>query len=182
MVGSPPDAVRTILRSLLARLASLPPHSLRFGKTAGGKPYLVGSDAVSFNLSHSRDCSLIALSRGGEIGCDIENRFRADDDVDQLSPLILHPAEQEEMDRLAAPERRAAFKRYWVRKEAALKAAGSGFLKDPRAVIVGQDRAQTRWPGQDGPVLHLHNQQLADDCVAAVASMDPACSWCLLQA
>ncbi len=117
------------------------------------------------------------MSLGGEIGCDVEDRFRDDDDVDELGAVVLHPVEQQEMLRLAAPQRQEAFKRYWVRKEAALKAAGSGFLKDPRAVIVGLDRAQPVWDNVDGPAMNIHERQLGPNCFAAVASSDAACSW-----
>ena len=169
------------LRAVLGKLTGRPPESLQFEITAEGKPYLAGNDGIAFNLSRSRSHALIALSLGGEIGCDIEDRFRDDDDVDELGALVLHPAEQQEMIRLPAADRQEAFKRYWVRKEAVLKAAGSGFLKDPRAVIVGLDRAQPSWVGVEGPVLNLYERRLADDCLAAVASMDPGCSWHLLQ-
>jgi len=183
LVESPPARIemRNLLRLVIGQITARSPKSLRFETTGAGKPYLVGDHPIAFSLSHSQSHSLIALSLGGEIGCDIEDRFRSDDYVDQLSQSILHPVEQQEMDLLAAPDRQDAFKRYWVRKEAALKAAGSGFLKDPRAVIVGLDLAQTRWDGHDGPALNLHNQRVAQDCFAAVASMDEACAWYLLQ-
>ena len=162
---------------VLGSLTGRPPQSLRFEASPAGKPYLAGNDSIAFNLSHSRSYSLIALSLDGEIGCDVEDRFRDDDDVDELGAVVLHPVEQQEMLRLAAPQRQEAFKRYWVRKEAALKAAGSGFLKDPRAVIVGLDRAQPVWANVDGPAMNIHERQLGPDCFAAVASADAACSW-----
>lgn len=169
--------MRNTLRLVIGRITARSPDSLRFETTSAGKPYLVGDSSVAFSLSHSRSYSLIALSLGGDVGCDVEDRFRSDDDVDQLSPSILHAVEQQEIERLPAPDRQEAFKRYWVRKEAALKAAGSGFLKDPRTVIVGLDLLQTRWDGHDGPVLNLHDQRVAEHCFAAVASMDQACDW-----
>lgn len=168
------------LRRVLGNLTGRPPQSLQFETTAEGKPYLAGNDRIAFNLSRSRSHSLIALSLSGEIGCDIEDRFRDDDDVDELGAVVLHPVERQEMSCLAAPDRQDAFKRYWVRKEAVLKAAGSGFLKEPRAVIVGLDRAQPSWDGADGPAFNIHEKQLGVDCFAAVASADPACSWHLL--
>jgi phosphopantetheinyl transferase len=173
--------MRNILRMVLGQITARSPEALRFETTSAGKPYLAGDHPVAFSLSHSRSRSLIAVALSGDIGCDVEDRFRTDDDVGQLSPSILHPVEQQEMDALAAPKRQDAFKRYWVRKEAALKAAGSGFLKDPRGLIVGLDFAQARWSENGGPDLYLHNRQLGQDCFAAVASMDPDCAWCLLQ-
>jgi 4'-phosphopantetheinyl transferase len=169
--------VGEIARTVLGVLTRRAPQSLRFEASPSGKPYLAGNDSIAFNLSHSRSYSMIALSLGGEIGCDVEDRFRDDDDVDELGAVVLHPVEQQEMLHLAAPQRREAFKRYWVRKEAALKAAGSGFLKDPRTVIVGLDRAQPVWDNADGPAMNIHERQLGPDCFAAVASSDAACSW-----
>ena len=150
--------VGDLVRMVLGALTGRPPQSLRFEASPAGKPYLAGNDSIAFNLSHSRSYSLIALSLGGEIGCDVEDRFRDDDDVDELGAVVLHPVEQQEMLRLAAPQRQEAFKRYWVRKEAALKAAGSGFLKDPRTVIVGLDRAQPVWDGRRWPG-HEHSRE-----------------------
>jgi len=168
------------LRHVLGKLTGRPPQSLQFETTAEGKPYLAGNDGIAFNLSRSRSHSLIALSLSGEIGCDIEDRFRDDDDVDELGAVVLHPVERQEMIRLPAADRQDAFKRYWVRKEAVLKAAGSGFLREPRAVIVGLARAQPTWDGADGPAFNIHEKQLGVDCFAAVASADAACSWHLL--
>lgn len=180
LVISERAAVEPALRSLLGRATGRSPPSLRFGKTGNGKPYLLGPGSIPFNLSNSRTCSLLALTLNGDIGCDIEDRFRDEDDVDELGSFVLHPVEQQEMSRLAVADRREAFKRYWVRKEAVLKAAGSGFLKEPRAVIVGLDRAQPSWDGADGPAFNIHERQLGVDCFAAVAGADTACSWHLL--
>lgn len=173
-------AVGTVLRSVLAMLAGRPPESIRFEKAAEGKPYLAGGSGIAFNLSHSRRYSLIALSLSGEVGCDIEDRF-TDEDVAGLCPLILHPAELEAMHRLAAQDRQDALRRYWVRKEAVLKATGSGFLSDPRNLITGQEDRQARWTAQAGPSFSIHNQLVEPGCVAAVASMDPVCIWHLLR-
>lgn len=176
---SPRQAARETLRSLLARSMSCPPESLRFAQSASGKPYLVGRDAPAFNLSHSRGFSLIALSTAGEIGCDIEDRF-TDEDASDLWPLILHPQELEAMDGLATQDRLEAFRRYWVRKEAVLKAVGSGFLEDPRRLIVGLHERHARWASQEGPPFVVHNQLIDIGYPAAVASMDPSCAWYLL--
>lgn len=178
--SKPSLATRAVLCSVLAKLTGRRPEALQLETNSAGKPYLTGKDPIAFSLSHSKAHSLIALSLGGEIGCDIEDRFRDDDDVDELGAVVLHPMERQEMSRLAAMDRQSAFRRYWVRKEAVLKAAGSGFLKDPRAVIVGLERAQPTWDGVNGSVFNLHEKQLGPDCFAAVASADAACSWHLL--
>ena len=178
----PRAEMQVLLRRVLGKLTGVPPQSLQFETAVQGKPYLTGNNPIAFNLSHSRRHSLIALSLGGDIGCDIEDRFRENDDVDELAAVILHPVERQEMKLLSGSQQQEAFKRYWVRKEAVLKAAGSGFLKDPRVVVVGLDRVQPTWDGAVGPAMNIHEKQLAADCFAAVASGDAACSWHLLAA
>jgi len=143
------------------------PDSLRIASTPQGKPYVEGADAIQFNVSHARDYSLVALSRSRDVGCDIEDRFEAAD-VDRLGPLVLHRDEAEAVNRLQGQARQDAFRRCWVRKEALLKAAGSGFLGDPRHVRP-EDSA---WV--------VHEKQIDASCTAAVAGTDAICAWHLL--
>jgi len=164
------------LRSILAKIAACPEQALRLARTEHGKPYLEGSDAIRFNVSHAKSHSLIAISRSETIGCDIEDRITADD-ATKLSPLVLHPTELETLNRLPMQERQDAFRQYWVRKEAVLKASGSGFLDDPRRVVAGLDNARAAWSPGDGPRFHLHNRWIEAGCVAAVAGHDAACHW-----
>lgn len=173
-------ATRTVLHSILGKLTNQAPESLRFGKTQQGKPYLEGADPIRFNVSHSKSHSLVALSRSGSVGCDIEDRF-SEDDGSQLNPLVLHAEETQAMNLLRADARQDAFRRYWVRKEAVLKALGSGFLEDPRQLIVSLDGPRARWAGREVLPFTLHERRIQAGCVAAVASMEPACSWhCLV--
>lgn len=173
------QAAWAMLRGLLGTLISCPPGELRFVKSPRGKPAVERAGAPSFNLSHSRGLSLIALSWSGDIGCDIENRF-TEDDVLGLGESILHPSELEPLRQMAPAERRDAFRRYWVRKEAVLKAAGSGFLRDPRLVVTGLEARHPTWIGDEGPALVIHDGLVTVDCAASVASLDAHCRWHLL--
>jgi phosphopantetheinyl transferase len=169
---SPPGAVRSaavhaLVRKVLVHLTQVAPSALRIAKTQRGKPYLERANPIRFNVSHARAYSLVALSHAGEIGCDIEDRFDADD-VDRLGPLVLHAQELEALVHVHGAERQDALRRCWVRKEALLKAAGSGFLEDPRNVLAQDAR------------LALHECEVAPGCSAAVASADAACTWHLL--
>lgn len=170
------EATRTALRSILGRLLGRSPGSILFETSGEGKPRIAGGSDIAFNLSHSRGYSLIALSRTGDIGCDIEDRF-TNEDVSGLCPLVLHPSELDAMEGLAVQERVEAFRRYWVRKEAVLKASGSGFLTDPREVITGQEDPRATWGAQSGIPFAIHNLRIGDGCLAAVASMDSVCVW-----
>lgn len=178
-LGADRERVWRIVRRTLGVLLGLADDDLLVERTAEGKPFLRQDHPFWFNVSHGAACSLLAVSRTGEIGCDIEDRFTGED-VSALCPLILHPQEQEAMVRLAVQDRAEAFRRYWVRKEAVLKAAGSGFLTDPRHLITGQEDRHAKWTSQPGPSLFIHNQSVDSGCAAAVASMDAGCVWAVL--
>ena len=96
----------------------------RFQHTVEGQPYLPG-EAFSFSLSHADGLSVLACAPEGRIGVDLAH---APDAVlaAQLSPSFFTPAEQQALaQRLFTPLQ------LWSRKEAVLKAAGSGLLLDP---------------------------------------------------
>lgn len=174
--------VRDLLRRVIGRLTAQAPETVAIAISSAGKPYLTGDRWPAFSLSHGRTYSLIALSESGKIGCDIEDRFDGKGGVAELVHSILHPEELQQWSALPAQEQADAFKRCWVRKEAVLKAAGTGFLKEPRSVIVGLDTPQAAWPVDPAMNLNLHMRRVADDCFAAVASFDARCDWHVLDA
>jgi 4'-phosphopantetheinyl transferase len=54
-----------------------------------------------------------------------------------VAEALLSSAEAATLERLAAPERDRVFARAWVRKEAVLKALGTGLAIDSRLIEVG---------------------------------------------
>jgi phosphopantetheinyl transferase len=121
---------RSMLRVVLGAYLSVDPERLRFATTAEGKPYLPGQK-LRFNLSHSGDGVLLALVHGIDVGVDLEATGR-NIDVDALAAASLSEAEWLGIDAIDEPERRRAILRQWTRKEALLKAEGSGLVYDPR--------------------------------------------------
>ena len=127
---------RAALRTALGRTLDVRPDSLTFAEGPGGRPELVESDVpVSFNLSHSGDLCLIAISTDGPVGIDVEE-MRA---VPELASLVRARFAASEADAiLAEPEegRLRAFYRCWTRKEAYLKATGAGIGAGIDGVVV----------------------------------------------
>lgn len=79
---------------------------------------------VSFNVSHSANLCLIAISEEGAVGCDIQT-CSASVDIDSIA-CSFHRKEQELLSALEPQARRQAFYRLWTRKEAVMKADGRG--------------------------------------------------------
>ncbi len=88
------------LRDVLSRYLQCEPHDLKFSANEYGKPFLDRSNDFSrsknieFNLSHSGDFALIAVTRGRKVGVDVEH-IRADIELEDLarrnfSPRILN--------------------------------------------------------------------------------------------
>lgn len=121
-------AARGILRDILSRYTGRPPAALEFGYHASGKPYVMGETGLGepeFNLSHSKEMALYALTRGRRVGVDVE-LIRPHTDLSRIAERFYAAREAEALRDLPPEERAEAFFRCWTRKEAYLKARGEG--------------------------------------------------------
>jgi len=118
---------RTALRGILARWSGLPPNRVPIVIDPQGRPELgpdLGS-SLSFNLSHAGEVALVAVRAGGAVGVDVEV-VDSSRPLEALAERYFSRREREAMARLPVEERVAAFFQVWTRKEAFLKAVGTG--------------------------------------------------------
>ncbi|MFO0725093.1 MAG: 4'-phosphopantetheinyl transferase superfamily protein [Myxococcota bacterium] len=116
---------RASLRKALAARLGTTPEALAFHYEEHGKPRLKG-DALIFNLSHSGERAVIAISSGPRVGVDIE-AARPEVDIHGLAEYTYSPAEFASFLSLPESLRRAGFFRCWTSKEAFVKTLGLGF-------------------------------------------------------
>ncbi|MGB8681806.1 MAG: 4'-phosphopantetheinyl transferase superfamily protein [Candidatus Binatus sp.] len=117
---------RGVLRALLGRYLNRAPESLAFSYNTHGKPALDSeSDAIRFNLSHSHGTALYAVTRGREIGVDLEF-IRCDLEAEQIAERFFSHREIATLRALPLSLRKYAFFLCWTRKEAYIKARGDG--------------------------------------------------------
>lgn len=119
---------RGTLRVLLGHYLQTPPAQLAFTYNAYGKPQLAGDAEtlpLQFNLSHSGEHALYAITPQRIVGIDIE-WMRANIEYRDLARHVFSPYEQAVLAALPVPEQRVAFYRGWTRKEAFIKARGMG--------------------------------------------------------
>lgn len=130
-------AARGALKVLLGTWVGQSPEQLRLSTRDGGKPWMPDHPGVFFNLSHSQDRALIAVTHTGEVGVDLEV-LRPEPGLPALAGRVFTPGEQAELlsDGEAADLVHRFF-RGWTRKEACLKAAGWGLALDPQDFEVG---------------------------------------------
>lgn len=114
------------LRFLLARYIPCDPEEITFAAGTFGKPRLLApATDISFNLSHSGEMVLIAISRGCEVGVDVEH-VSEDIQFEQIATHCFEPRDVWEV-RIAPPQERVSrFFDIWTRMEARLKADGAG--------------------------------------------------------
>ncbi len=117
-------AGRAALRRILGAEVGREPETLAFEYSPAGKPSLPrGEPDVHFNLSHSDQWALVAVTRIGAVGVDIEKR-RPLADVLRLAQTAFSANELEELRGVAPSGREDAFFAGWTRKEAYIKARG----------------------------------------------------------
>jgi 4'-phosphopantetheinyl transferase len=132
-------AARGTLRLILAQYLAQAPADLRFETGRHGKPALApGTLDLRFNVSHSDDLALYAVSEGREVGVDLE-RIREDLSVEDIARRSFSRSEVEGLLSLPPPARTSAFFACWTLKEAYLKARGEGLTAalDGFAVPIG---------------------------------------------
>ena len=116
---------RSLVRIVLGTRLGVAPRDVAVSRTDTGKPIVAAG--AHFNVSHSGDLVLLALSADRPIGVDVERR-RDVSRVPALSQRWLTPTERRDFERLCTsgtPES-DAFLRVWSLKEAQLKALGVG--------------------------------------------------------
>ena len=174
-------AGRGLLRLLLGRHLEREPAELDFIYQPGGKPELGPSQGgVHFNLAHFEDTLLLAVSRLGPLGVDLE-RVRDLPDLEGLVGRFFSVREATAFARLPAPEKPQAFFNLWTRKEAWLKATGDGIaqgLDKVEVTFLPKEPARLlALPASDAPQdWTLHELQPAPGFVGALALKQPTFS------
>jgi 4'-phosphopantetheinyl transferase len=121
---------RLRLREMLAALLAIPPRAVPIQLGVHGKPALARGlqrSGVRFSIAHCDELMLVALSRIGEVGIDVE-RVRPIERWARVADRVFNPAERAKIGREIASgdEPSAVLLRFWCRGEAELKAIGSG--------------------------------------------------------
>jgi 4'-phosphopantetheinyl transferase len=147
-------AARGFLRAVLAGYLNRPASEIRFRYHDLGKPALAddqNAGNLQFNLSHSAEGALLAVTRGLALGIDLE-LVRPMENMLSLAARYFAAREAQELERVAPAQQELAFFNCWTRKEAILKACGKGLsLPLDRFVVSFQ-------PGEPARVLDVAGQ------------------------
>jgi 4'-phosphopantetheinyl transferase len=134
---------RGSLRSLLSKYVHMPPDRILFDYNASGKPRLRHSPVTDFqfNLAHSGELAVIAITLGCEVGVDVE-QLREVPHWHEIAERYFHPSELAALENLPAAAQLPSFLQCWTGKEAVLKAIGAGVTR-PLDFYVGHVQPAT---------------------------------------
>lgn len=169
---------RGALRHVLAEYAGVVPAEIRFTYERRGKPHLVrsqGGDRIGFNTSHSRDMSVFAVARDRSVGVDLEF-IRNDYDHEEIARRWFSPREYEMLQQLPASLQQRGFFTVWSRKEAVVKALGTGISHRLSSFSVSvspempAEILETSWDGSQRDAWSIHDIPLPIDYAGAVVA------------
>ncbi|MGW7237418.1 4'-phosphopantetheinyl transferase family protein [Streptomyces sp. NPDC054804] len=144
-------ASRLLLRHAAAHALGAAPADIDVARAPEGRPFLRGCEELDVSVSHTGDLAVVALSRSGRVGVDVESAART---VGGLGEEVLTAPELAALAHLPDARRARALLRLWTLKEAYAKALGHG-LRLPFAsfgfIPLPQERS-TPAPYADGPV------------------------------
>lgn len=163
---------RAMLRHLLAHLTMGQAAELTWQIGPHGKPHLAGQPArLHFNLSHSGAWALLATSASVELGVDLEE-LAARAHLVNMASRILCPEERAALERVEL-DASDTLLTAWVRKEACLKALGTGLIREMDTVALGAGQAHTATHARQAlgemPSTHWRDVELPPDCPSRAA-------------
>ena len=177
-------AARAVVGLVLGAHTGCPPARLRIDRPCPqcdrphGKPRLADVPELHFSVSHSAGCVVVAVSRDGPVGVDVEEVESWETaDLDDVAVLTLAPEERAVLSRSPADVRAAVFTAYWTRKEAAVKATGAGLTAALDEIAVSSPSTTPRvlrWGDPAaGPPPVLHVLRPPHGYAAALATARP---------
>lgn len=119
---------RSALRQILGKYMDVPAGDIRFSYLENGKPLLCavpGRLAPHFNVSHSADMGVVAVTAAGPVGIDVEELRPVPDALD-IGRNFLAPGEAALLKQCTGLALSETFLRIWTCKEACVKATGAG--------------------------------------------------------
>lgn len=120
--------VRSVLRRIIGNYTGKHPRELKFDFNQYGKPFLSQNSSkstIKFNISHSHEVALIAVTQDFDIGVDVEY-MHTNFDFEGIVEKFFSVNEKNVWRSLPSYHKVEAFFNCWTRKEAFIKAKGKG--------------------------------------------------------
>ncbi|MDA3799342.1 MAG: 4'-phosphopantetheinyl transferase superfamily protein [Kiritimatiellae bacterium] len=117
-------------REYISEILDIEPKTIKFQKTANGKPYLSEYPDVFFNISHSEDYFAIVVNEKQDVGIDIE-KIRYSENIEKLAGKAFGPKEIAKIRSITDKEEQTQlFYHFWTRREAVIKCLSKKMAKN----------------------------------------------------
>jgi len=162
------------LRVILADYLSIDPTNIIYSFGFHKKPFLADNPSnLQFNLTHSHDIALVAISFHDQVGVDVE-RLNPKILEKGLEKSIFSQNELKVFQSTSLENRTEAFFSGWTHKESLLKLSGIGLYKELQEVEVPlHPIAETSPVLFEGSEQFLQSFYVSEKYLAAVASTKP---------
>lgn len=164
---------RGILRILLGKYLEKHPKNIIFQYSQYGKPSLNSNTTLNFNISHSGNTTVFGFVNDLEIGVDVE-KIKIDFDVLDLAKNFFSQREIKSLE--SRPEQLyKSFYRCWTRKEAFIKAKGSGLSFPLDSFTVSLDNnenaklLETHWDVNEAMEWNFFSFNPSEDYIGSVS-------------
>lgn len=158
-------------RIILAQYLNASPNEIEISFKDKGKPFLKDAP-ITFNLSHTKEMALLAVSHNIEIGIDIE-KIKDTDNFMPIAKRFFHPNEYQAIEKINDREQQLTyFFKLWTAKEAILKATGEGISGGLERFFINLDSSQaTELKHSHLNTIKLFSLQTPTSYVAHLAMM-----------
>ena len=121
---------RVSMRAILSGYLNVHPDTLCFSYGVKGKPLLSSpTSGIQFNISHTNDLALLAVSRDIPLGIDLE-MLKQRPNARRIAQRIFDPQIHRRLMQLGDKDFMTAFLLYWTQHEARVKAIGEGVFSE----------------------------------------------------
>ena len=149
------NLLMTALHSLNSNLFSI--SNLKYTKFQ--RPYI--DNAPDFNIAHSGNFALCALSKTTRVGVDIEKIGKAEIDLFES-----HFSQKELAQITEAENSNYAFYKLWTQKEACLKAVGMGLSLPLNKIVIDNNKVFLSGQEWHLHLINLHPEYLCYLCTS----------------
>jgi 4'-phosphopantetheinyl transferase len=169
---------RGFVRTVLGSYMNAAPRDIELVYGDYGKPHVINAAGLEFSVSHTKGHIAIACVQNCKMGIDIE-AIRPTADLQAIAQMCFTPDEISQISRVAAGDSERAFYLCWARKEAYVKAIGTGLSRPLKTFQIELDLQRNAYvismePQEQRllPEWTVRNIEIVEHCAAALAYND----------
>lgn len=155
-------------RQILAQYLNISAKEIQYKKNPYGKPLLDHDTSIRFNMSHSNTLAIVAVSIHNDLGVDLEFSDKKTA-WKKIAKRFFHPTEIKHMLKQGEDEQKKTFFQIWTRKEAYIKALGTGFATPfPSFNVIDRQILTIDSPNETEITWHIKDLSINPDYTASV--------------